>query len=191
MSIQKQEKAQTRRQMFFNGRRTLLEQGTSQLYWSRAPPNFTGAGHLPTLLEQGSSQLYWSRTPPDFTGAGHLPTLLEQDTSQLYWSRTPPNFVRARRENIIVLLPGCVDEAKMQIPHMMLFSFLFLMIFSTLYLYTPIKKINDYLFNFTGKVQKWMRPASLNELRTVIGLLFLHLHTNTQSHCIKWMGQEY
>jgi hypothetical protein len=48
----------------------------------------------------------------DFTGAGHLPTLLEQDTSQLYWSRTPPNFVRARRQNIIVHLPGCVDETK-------------------------------------------------------------------------------
>jgi hypothetical protein len=44
--------------------------------------DFTGAGHLPTLLEQDTSQLYWSRTPPNFTEAGHLPTLLEQDTSQ-------------------------------------------------------------------------------------------------------------
>jgi hypothetical protein len=33
------------------------------------------------------------------------------------------------------------------------------------------KKIRDYLFNFTGKVQKWMRRTSLDELRTVIGLL--------------------
>jgi hypothetical protein len=56
--------------------------------------------------------LYWSRTPPNFTGAGHLPTLLKQDTSQLYWSRTPPKVARARRENIILRLPGCVDEAK-------------------------------------------------------------------------------
>jgi len=30
----------------------------------------------------------------------------------LYWSRTPPNVARARRQNIIVRLPGCVDEAK-------------------------------------------------------------------------------
>jgi len=52
------------------------------------------------------------------------------------------------------------------------------------------QKNHDYLFNFTGKVQKWMRQTSLDELRTVIGLLFLHLHMNTQSHCIKWMGQE-
>jgi hypothetical protein len=28
------------------------------------------------------------------------------------WSRTPPKVAPARRENIIVRLPGCVDEAK-------------------------------------------------------------------------------
>jgi hypothetical protein len=28
------------------------------------------------------------------------------------WSRTPPIDVRARRENIIVRLPGCADEVK-------------------------------------------------------------------------------
>jgi len=28
------------------------------------------------------------------------------------WSRTPPKVARARRENIIVRLPGCVDEVK-------------------------------------------------------------------------------
>jgi hypothetical protein len=28
------------------------------------------------------------------------------------WSRTPPKVARARRENIIVRLPRCVDEAK-------------------------------------------------------------------------------
>jgi hypothetical protein len=59
MSIQKQEKAQTRRRMFFKGS-----------------------------------------------------TLLKQDTSQLYWSRKPPKVAQARRQNIIVRLPGCVDEAK-------------------------------------------------------------------------------
>jgi hypothetical protein len=33
------------------------------------------------------------------------------------------------------------------------------------------KKNQNYLFNFTGKVQKWMRRTSLDEFRTVIGLL--------------------
>jgi len=33
------------------------------------------------------------------------------------------------------------------------------------------KKIHDNLFNFTGKIQKWMRPKSLDELRAVIDLL--------------------
>jgi hypothetical protein len=33
------------------------------------------------------------------------------------------------------------------------------------------KKIHDYLFNFTGKVQKWKQSTSLDELHTVIGLL--------------------
>ena len=37
------------------------------------------------------------------------------------WSRTPPKVARARRENITV--------QKRQIPHMMLFHFLFMMIF--------------------------------------------------------------
>jgi len=33
------------------------------------------------------------------------------------------------------------------------------------------QKIHYYLFNFTGKIQKWMRRTSLDELRAVIGLL--------------------
>jgi hypothetical protein len=37
---------------------------------------------------------------------------MEQDTSQLYWSMTPPKVAQDRRENIMVRLPGCVDEAK-------------------------------------------------------------------------------
>jgi hypothetical protein len=40
-----------------------------------------------------------------------------------------------------------------------------------MYLHTPIKKIHDYLFNFAGKVQKCIRRTSLDELRTIIGLL--------------------
>jgi hypothetical protein len=31
--------------------------------------------------------------------------------------------------------------------------------------------IHDYLFNFTGKVQKWMRRTAVDELCAVIGLL--------------------
>ena len=77
-------------------------------------------------------------------------------------------------------------KPKVPIPHVMPFHFLFLIIFWTLYLHTPIKKINDYLFNFTGKDQKWMRPTSLDELRTVIGLLiyggvFESLHEHKES----------
>jgi len=34
------------------------------------------------------------------------------------WSRTPPKIARTRRENIIVCLPRCVDEAKIaNTPH--------------------------------------------------------------------------
>jgi len=42
------------------------------------------------------------------------------------WSRTPPKVARACRENIIVHLPGCVDEAKnANTPHDFFFHFLF------------------------------------------------------------------
>jgi hypothetical protein len=48
------------------------------------------------------------------------------------------------------------------------------------------KKIHDCLFNFTGKVQKWMRRTSLDELRAVIGLLiyggvFVSSHEHIES----------
>jgi len=48
------------------------------------------------------------------------------------------------------------------------------------------KKNHDYLFNFIGKVQKWTRRTSLDELRTVIGLLiyggvFESSHEHTES----------
>jgi hypothetical protein len=39
-------------------------------------------------------------------------TFEETNVFNVYWSRTPPNFVRAGRENIVVGLPWCVDEAK-------------------------------------------------------------------------------
>ena len=51
---------------------------------------------------------------------------------------------------------------------------------------TLIKKFHDFLFNFTGKVQKWTRRTPLDELRTVIGLLiyggvFESSHENKES----------
>jgi hypothetical protein len=33
------------------------------------------------------------------------------------------------------------------------------------------QKIRDYLFSFTGKVQKWVQRTSLDELCAIIGLL--------------------
>ena len=79
-------------------------------------------------------------------------------------------------------------KPKMQIPHMILFHSLlvFLMIFWTLYLHTPIKKIHIISSTSLTKVQKWMRRTSLDELRTVIGLLiygevFESSHEHTES----------
>jgi len=78
-----------------------------------------------------------------------------------------------------VRLPGCVDEAKNANTTHDAFSFFIYDDILNIILTRTNQKINDYLFNFTGKVQKSMRPTSLDELRTVIGLLLLHLHTNT------------
>jgi hypothetical protein len=77
-----------------------------------------------------------------------------------------------------VRLPECVDEAKNANTTHDAFSFFISDDILNIMLTRTIKKIHDYLFNFTGKLQKWMRQTSLDELRTVIGL-FLHLHTNT------------
>jgi len=72
-----------------------------------------------------------------------------------------------------------VDEAKnANTPHDA-FSFFISDDILNIILTRTNQKINDYLFIFTGKVQKSMRPTSLDELCTAIGLLFLHLHTNT------------
>ena len=56
-------------------------------------------------------------------------------------------------------------KPKMEIPHMMLF------ISDDTILTHTNQKIHDYLFNFTGKVQNWMRATSLDELHAVIGSL--------------------
>ena len=87
------------------------------------------------------------------------------------WNRTPSKFARARRQNIILRLPGCGDEAKnANTPHDA-FSLFFSDDILNIILTHTNQKIHDYFFNFTGKVQKWMRRASLDELRAVIGLL--------------------
>jgi hypothetical protein len=112
-------------------------------------------------------------------------TLLEQDT---------PKVAQHRRENIIVRLPGCVDKAKnANIPHDAFSLFISNDILNVILTHNN-QKVYDYLFSFTGKVQKWMRRTSLDELRTVIGLLiyggvFESSHEQN-SHCIKWMGEE-
>ena len=87
------------------------------------------------------------------------------------WSRTPPKVARARRENITVRLPGCVDEAKnANTPHDAFSLFISADILNIILTHTD-QKIHYYLFNFTGKIQKWMRQTSLDELHVVIGLL--------------------
>jgi len=71
-----------------------------------------------------------------------------------------------------VRLPGCVNEAKnANTPHDAFSLFISDDILNIILTHTNKKKIHDYIFNFTGKVQKWMRRTSLDELRTVIGLL--------------------
>ena len=87
------------------------------------------------------------------------------------WSRTPPKIARARRENITVRLPGCVDEAKnANTPHDAFSLFISDDILNIILTHTE-QKTHYYLFNFTGKFQKWMQRTSLDELRVVIGLL--------------------
>jgi len=88
-------------------------------------------------------------------------------------SRIAPEAARARTENIIIIvhLPGCVDEAKnANTPHEASSLFITDDILNIIITHTN-QKIHDYLFNFTGKVQKWMRRTSLDELCAVIGLL--------------------
>ena len=65
----------------------------------------------------------------------------------------------------------CVDEAKTaNTPHDVFSLFISDDILNILLTHTN-KKIHDYLFNFPGKVQKWMRRTSLDEFCAVIGLL--------------------
>jgi hypothetical protein len=63
----------------------------------------------------------------------------------LYWSRTPPNVARARSENIILRLTGCVDEPKNANTPQNAFS-LFISddILNIMLLHTN-KKIHDFL----------------------------------------------
>jgi len=86
----------------------------------------------------------------------------------------------------MVRLPECVDKAKnANIPHDAFSLFISNDILNVILTHTN-QKVYDYLFSFTGKVQKWMRRTSLDELRTVIGLLiyggvFESLHEQKES----------
>jgi hypothetical protein len=115
---------------------------------------------------------------PENTGDEHSETgeSTDEETNvfqgkDFIWSRTPTKVAPARRENIIVRLPGCVDEAKnVNTPHDAFSLFISDDILNIILTNTN-KKIHDYLLNFTGKVQKWMRRTSLDELCAVIDLL--------------------
>jgi hypothetical protein len=64
-----------------------------------------------------------------------------------------------------------VDEAKnSNSPHDAFSLFISDDILNIILTNTNLKN-HYYLLNFTGKVQKWMRRTSLDELRAVIGLL--------------------
>jgi len=64
-----------------------------------------------------------------------------------------------------------VDEAKnANTPHVV-FSLLISDDVLNIILTHTNQKIHDFLFNFTGKFQRWMRRTSLDELRAVVGLL--------------------
>jgi hypothetical protein len=87
------------------------------------------------------------------------------------WSRTPPKVARGPRQNIIVRLPGCVDEAKNANTPQDAFSLFISDDILNIILTHTNQKMHDYLFNSTGNVQKWMRRTSLPELRAIIDLL--------------------
>ena len=77
------------------------------------------------------------------------------------WSRTPPKVARARRGNIIVRLPSCVDEAKnANTPNVAFSLFISDDIFNIILTHAN-QKIHDYLHNFTGNFQKRMGRTSL------------------------------
>jgi hypothetical protein len=114
---------------------------------------------------------------PENTDDEHSETGESTDETNVFqgkdftWNRTSPRVARTRRENIIVRLPGCVDEAKnANTPHGD-FSLFFSDDILNIILTHTNKKIQDHLFNFTGKFQKWMRRTSLEELHAAIGLL--------------------
>jgi len=101
---------------------------------------------------------------PDIINDAHSETgeSIDEETNvfqgkDFTWSTTPPKVARARRQNITVRLPGCVDEAKnANTPHDAVSLFISDDILNIILTHTD-NKIHDYLFSFTGKVQKWMR----------------------------------
>ena len=104
------------------------------------------------------------------------------------WSKIPPRVGRARRENIILRLPGCKDQARnANTPHDA-FSLFISENMLNIILYHTNQKIQEYLTNFDGSRQQlnFMHEATLDEIRVVIGLViyggvFESSHENLES----------
>ena len=104
------------------------------------------------------------------------------------WSKTPPRVLRARRESIILRLPGCKAQAlNANTPHDAFSLFVSENMLNTI-LYHTNQKIQEYLMNFDGSRQQLnlMHEATLDEIRAVIGLViyeevFESSHENLES----------
>ena len=105
------------------------------------------------------------------------------------WSKIPPQSGRARKENIILRLPGCKGQARnANTPHDA-FSLFISENMLNIILYPTNQKIHvqEYLINFDGSRQQLnlMHEATLDQIRAVIGLViyggaFESLHENLE-----------
>ena len=89
------------------------------------------------------------------------------------WSKIPPRVGRARRENIILRLPGCKGQARnASFPHDA-FSLFISENMLNIILYHTNQKIQEYLKNFDGSRQQLnlMHEATLDEICAVIGFV--------------------
>ena len=89
------------------------------------------------------------------------------------WSKIPPRVWRARRENVILRLPGCKGQAQNKnTPHDAFSLFISENMFNII-LYHANQKMQEYLMNFDVSRQQLnlMHEATLDEIRAVIGLV--------------------
>ena len=87
------------------------------------------------------------------------------------WSKVPPRVGRARRENIILCLPGCQSQAKNANTPFDVFSLFISKNMLKIILYHTNQKIQKYLMNFNGSFQRRVHDITLDEIGAVIGLL--------------------